>query len=312
VTDVVATVAAVTENEPQAPSIDASSAASRATEPLRAVSKTVSKTVSAATSNDNSAVSGGGGGDVIATATAAATAGATELAGRVRQSIAETGGPLFDRVEESPLSTAVTAVDRIRETRGSAQILELLEPVTESVRALSDSPRSAQVDDLLLTEALPTTGSTSPTATGVRVLSPPSNLSGGPQHFAGAALAAEGAETTIVAPSFLSGSGGGELSRLSLAGDQWRAGLLSPLAVTNDGHLGGDARRSENRTPVEAPVPAPGSTEAATGLSGSTFIPLVALLALLALAAPATGRRLREAPQFRAPTPFVCALERPG
>jgi hypothetical protein len=47
-------------------------------------------------------------------------------------------------------------------------------------------------------------------------------------------------------------------------------------------------------------------------LGDSLFVPFVALLALLALVAPASIRRLREAPDFRASIPFVCALERPG
>lgn len=65
--------------------------------------------------------------------------------------------------------------------------------------------------------------------------------------------------------------------------------------------------------PPNVPMPAPESPGAATPASGgSFFIPLAALLALLALVAPATRRRPSEVPGFPAPTPFVCALERPG
>ena len=65
--------------------------------------------------------------------------------------------------------------------------------------------------------------------------------------------------------------------------------------------------------PLNVPVPAPESPGAAAPASGgSFFIPFAALLALLALVAPATRRRLSEVPGFLAPTPFVCALERPG
>ncbi|HXR31647.1 MAG TPA: hypothetical protein VN752_10965 [Solirubrobacterales bacterium] len=65
--------------------------------------------------------------------------------------------------------------------------------------------------------------------------------------------------------------------------------------------------------PVDVPPPAPHSpATTASGAGGSSFVPLVALLALLALVPPATLRRPWEAPEFRAPTPFVCALERPG
>jgi len=49
-----------------------------------------------------------------------------------------------------------------------------------------------------------------------------------------------------------------------------------------------------------------------SGSGASFFVPIAALLALLALASPAIFRRLRELPDFPAPTPFVCALERPG
>jgi hypothetical protein len=71
---------------------------------------------------------------------------------------------------------------------------------------------------------------------------------------------------------------------------------------------GGDSNPSPGDLPA-APFDAPG---AAAGSAGSLFVPLVALLALLALAAPATFRRRMEAPDFLAPIPFVCALERPG
>lgn len=64
----------------------------------------------------------------------------------------------------------------------------------------------------------------------------------------------------------------------------------------------------------DAPGPPTGSTIGVTtsGSGASFFVPIAALLALLALASPAILRRLRELPDFPAPTPFVCALERPG
>jgi hypothetical protein len=67
--------------------------------------------------------------------------------------------------------------------------------------------------------------------------------------------------------------------------------------------------------PVSPSDPGPlGSTVGMTtsGSGASFFVPIAALLALLALASPAILRRLRELPDFPAPTPFVCALERPG
>ncbi len=69
---------------------------------------------------------------------------------------------------------------------------------------------------------------------------------------------------------------------------------------------------SNDPAPLDGPAPAPGSSAAAAGSTGSFFVPLAALLALLALVAPATLRRLGEVPASRPPVPFVCALERPG
>ncbi len=64
----------------------------------------------------------------------------------------------------------------------------------------------------------------------------------------------------------------------------------------------------------DAPGSPMGSATGVTtsGSGASFFVPIAALLALLALASPAISRRLRELPDFPAPTPFVCALERPG
>lgn len=67
---------------------------------------------------------------------------------------------------------------------------------------------------------------------------------------------------------------------------------------------------SNGNSPTRAPDLGP---VAASGVAGSSsFVPIVALLALLALVALAILRRLREVPDFPGPTPFVCALERPG
>lgn len=63
----------------------------------------------------------------------------------------------------------------------------------------------------------------------------------------------------------------------------------------------------------EGPHPSPESPQdAASAVSSPSSAPVVALLALLALAAPAIFRRLREVPDARAQTRFVCALECPG
>jgi MYXO-CTERM domain-containing protein len=80
-------------------------------------------------------------------------------------------------------------------------------------------------------------------------------------------------------------------------------------AVTSPGdrHLG-------NSAPPDLPPLAPPSPAIAVGddAGGPSSVPVVALLALLALAAPTARRRLGEVAAFRPPTPFICALERPG
>jgi MYXO-CTERM domain-containing protein len=78
------------------------------------------------------------------------------------------------------------------------------------------------------------------------------------------------------------------------------------LASPTTDHLGSPA-------PSDVPLPAPKSpANVVPGSGGPSFVPIVALLALLALVAPAALRRFGRAPDFRAPAPFVCALERPG
>lgn len=74
----------------------------------------------------------------------------------------------------------------------------------------------------------------------------------------------------------------------------------------------GDRGRG-NSAPPDLPPLVPQSPAIAVGdAGGASSVPVVALLALLALAAPAARRRLGEVAAFRPPTPFVCALERPG
>jgi hypothetical protein len=91
--------------------------------------------------------------------------------------------------------------------------------------------------------------------------------------------------------------------------------VLSPLARTPSAFLSGPATADHNGSPApsDIPLPAPESPATAVPDAGApSFVPIVALLALLALVATAALRRLGMAPDFRAPTPFVCALERPG
>lgn len=226
---------------------------------------------------------------------------------------ADTGAPLLDPVQQPP---AATPVDRVREAAGSARILELTESVTESIRALSELANPAQkIDELLGLAQAPTTRvTTSPSVAPVlTVLSSPSSsvLHG---DLVGPTPTTDGREVTEVAPSFLLAHAGADLSRqpLSSEGKVANGHPLPAMGRNAYSPFGDAAQRSGGHTPAEAPTPAPGSTQAAAGSAGSTFIPIAALLALLALAAPATGRRLGKAADFRPPVPFVCALERPG
>jgi hypothetical protein len=87
-------------------------------------------------------------------------------------------------------------------------------------------------------------------------------------------------------------------------------GLLSAGSRSEPAPYGAGPRQRRDSTPPAAPPPI--QAPAGAGSSGAPFfVPLAALLALLALAAPAT-RRLREVPALAVPTPYVCALERPG
>jgi hypothetical protein len=58
--------------------------------------------------------------------------------------------------------------------------------------------------------------------------------------------------------------------------------------------------------------PSPVGTTAGAGSSGSAPFAPIGLLLLLALATPSLSRFLRTVPAFLRPTPFICALERPG
>jgi hypothetical protein len=123
----------------------------------------------------------------------------------------------------------------------------------------------------------------------------------------------------------LAAFGGVEPSRFGsagLPGDPATGGssrALAHLTGNSLGAAGGSLGNAGGRSMGPIPsggndsVPSPSSSQpVASGVGGSSFVPIVALLALLALAAAAILRRLGEGPALRAPLPFVCALERPG
>jgi hypothetical protein len=91
------------------------------------------------------------------------------------------------------------------------------------------------------------------------------------------------------------------LSVLLSGGDEVQAGAARAASA---GGLAG---------PTSLALPQSGHLGVGSGAGGSTiFIPLLGVLALLALAAPRGYRRRRAVRDFPVPTPFVCALERPG
>jgi hypothetical protein len=125
-------------------------------------------------------------------------------------------------------------------------------------------------------------------------------------------------ETGVASPpsGVLAASAQGEISGLGAPREPESLSFHRPPAFAPSSAFGQESSVNGpgDRSPGKAPPPTrvPDAPAALAGSSSSFFIPLVALLALLALVAPAIHRRLRAAPDLRAPTPFVCALERPG
>jgi hypothetical protein len=279
--------------------------------------------------------------EVVATAAAAVPSDPTQLEAPVRvpdravpsiPSATEQAGRMVDRAAETvaqagsktppgdlPIQGALPPVNRAlsfahdrlhaaSETAGHSSHA-LLTPLTpSSIASLLQS-----IDSLPKIGSLPGIGgeASSPALT-IGPSAPPASASPSPR--AGVALLASlrmqhlaefgGIEPLrSAAPSALGNSAAGLMPRppvrpvatgVSPGGAGERPGGLAPL----DGNY---------------PMPSPGTPSGAvSGLGGSSFVPIVALLALLALAAPTIFRRLGEGPDFRAPAPFACALERPG
>jgi hypothetical protein len=135
-------------------------------------------------------------------------------------------------------------------------------------------------------------------------------------------LASPGESPFAVSPAFRgktpsgNAGGGGALAAgyrgFAGAGHSWLGALEGLDGIHSAPTSGMAGTPPDDRAPLDGPMPAPGSSGVAAGSTGSFFVPLAALLALLALVAPAAMRRFGEVPDFRPPTPFVCALERPG
>jgi hypothetical protein len=100
-----------------------------------------------------------------------------------------------------------------------------------------------------------------------------------------------------------------------LLSPELRVPLLPSLAVDGEGLSGRSGGAVGGLPPRDGngpPHPLTMLAAAASGLGGSSFVPIAAVLALLALAAPAIFRRAQELADLAAPAPFACALERPG
>jgi hypothetical protein len=105
-------------------------------------------------------------------------------------------------------------------------------------------------------------------------------------------------------------SGGSGVRGHSLPMPSTGADLLSSGGSEVWGNRPAPADGSDGNGPSGPPPQT--SPPAASGLGGSFFVPIAALLALLALVTPAITRRLKEMVDLSPPLPFACALERPG
>lgn len=221
--------------------------------------------------------------------------------GRIRQADAETAGlatgsaktaaQALDRA--SPLEPVQALAQRSLQTASSTlqdEALDLLAPSTSQIPLLAASPAGSE--------------------SGAPPLLPVSDIPSLPS--AGALTLEQNVGLDGWLPQYLPEPGDAEVLRLitpSIAGDPG-----SPQANAAGASFEPLGKRFDNGAPPDGngPGPLPALPQLMASGASSSFVPVAALLALLALAAPAILRRLREAPGFRAPTPFVCALERPG
>ncbi len=236
-------------------------------------------------------------------ATVAATAGnVSELAGNVSRDSAETATSLVNRaappaVADSPVLPALARlVDGVLGTDQLRGLSQIVGTVVAPLDELLDTESPAQA--VPASERIPR-AATQP-APGV------SSMGESPRPAVnwplGGVLSRERAGYP---PTF----GDAGLAKLPVFSD---LDLADAQAVLASEHGAAPGERSDGRAPLDPSVPLPGSSGVANGAPGSFFVPFAALFALLALTAPATRRRLEEAPAFRPSTPFVCGLERPG
>jgi len=223
---------------------------------------------------------------------AVSSAATTGAATTVVTATGDDASKLLGEVGQVTAKAAVTIDDQARQLSG------LPLPEGGSAKKVADVTGVTGFGDPPQTERLPQPAGTSPSG----VLASP-----------GESPLAVSPAVRGKTPSVNSGGEAVAASSRGFAGAQltW-LGALESLGIQPTPGSGATGTRSNDPAPPDGPPPAPGPSGTAAGSTGSFFVPLAALLALLALVAPAVLRRLGEVPAFRPPTPFVCALERPG
>jgi hypothetical protein len=262
------------------------------------------------------------GSSVTATVDSISTAATSAVpAGSLKDIGAVPGADRVSRIVESARQGSAETIEGIRQ--GST---EALAPITErlpldptrpalELAGLLDSVGSATVETLLAaTESLPAAAAkpAAPAQLGRPAPPPGADFPLGDLLSRWDTIASGGSVAESQSLTLL------ELGKVASAafGPKRPSPLReAPSSTGSDAGaaLAAAAKHPGSPAPLDLPQPAPESPKAVgPGLGNAFFVPLVALLALLALAAPASQRRFRVAADFRAPTPFTCALERPG
>jgi hypothetical protein len=242
-------------------------------------------------------------------ADAAVTTAATSVGTSGRLKPGEWAGPtskqrlseLTDGVRRVPIGTAVLATERVRDALIDpvSQAADLFDPILSDPILSTNGAAEAPVG--------PSPAGGQPAANGTTTFTQSPNL--------GLLSSRNPIALELVPGVYLPTIAGSKANRaLPAKRSDGEAARSSTGGVANtDTPSDATAVNRASPTPSDVPPPAPESPATAVADSGGTsFVPIAALLALLALVAPAATRRLGKAPDFRAPTPFTCALERPG
>lgn len=220
--------------------------------------------------------------------------------------IVERTAKLVEEARKASAETVAPVVEQTAQTvsRQAPLVREALDFVASSLAEIA----SPAAEDLLSLAPIPLHFSSPATPDGARSVPGSSEPIG--------LLAAE---KPIAAPEggllvkHLSAFGGVESAQPEALEQRTGSAKIPPSPAMTGVHLNSFTGGHSSNSPIDnPPVPPLRSPGAASGSGGPSFVPLAVLLALLALVAPASFRRRREVPGFRVPTPFVCALERPG